>query len=112
MNPFDIIVHNPVKIAVVALLVVLFGIVALTRLPMQLTPEVQTPTLTIETMWPGGSPQEVERVITMEQEEQLTGIEGLVKMSSTSSNSSSRITLARSLAEGEQSFATGPRLPD
>jgi hydrophobic/amphiphilic exporter-1 (mainly G- bacteria), HAE1 family len=93
MKFFDIIVQNPVKIAVVALLVVLFGTVALTRLPMQLTPEVQTPTLTIETMWPGGSPQEVERVITMEQEEQLKGIEGLIKMSSTSSNSSSRITL-------------------
>jgi HAE1 family hydrophobic/amphiphilic exporter-1 len=102
MRFFDLIVHNPVKIAVITLLVVLFGVVALTRLPMQLTPEVQTPTLTIETQWPGGSPQEVERIITMEQEEQLKGLEGMVKMTSNSSNSTSRITLEFQLGTNMQ----------
>jgi HAE1 family hydrophobic/amphiphilic exporter-1 len=93
MKLVDFFIHNPVKVVVVALLLVLFGLVALTQLPLQLTPEVQSPTLTVETTWPGASPQEIERVITMEQEEQLKSVEGLVKISSTCSNSSSRITL-------------------
>ena len=42
-------VHNPVKVAVGVLLVALFGFIALMRMPMQLTPEVQIPTITIET---------------------------------------------------------------
>ncbi|MCA9266371.1 MAG: efflux RND transporter permease subunit, partial [Planctomycetales bacterium] len=66
---------------------------ALLRMPMQLTPEVQTPTITVETRWPGASPQEVEQEIVVEQEEQLKGVEGVTKMSSESSDSIGRITL-------------------
>ena len=46
-------VANPVKVAVGVLMLVLFGVLALMRMPMQLTPEVQTPTITINTRWPG-----------------------------------------------------------
>ena len=60
---------------------------------MQLTPEVQTPTLTIETFWPGASPQEVEREIVMEQEEQLKSVEGVTEMTSESADSRGMITL-------------------
>ena len=82
MGPVGAFVTNPVKVTVGVLLVALFGGIALTRMPMQLTPEVQTPTITIETLWPGASPQEVEREIVQEQEEQLKGVEGLRKMTS------------------------------
>ena len=86
-------VTNPVKVTVGALLVALFGVVALTRMPMQLTPEVQRPTITVETQWPGASPQEVEQEIVMEQEEQLKSAEGVTKMTSESSDSRGSITL-------------------
>jgi len=86
-------VHNPVKVAVGVLLVALFGAIALLAMPMQLTPEVQIPTLTIETVWPGASPQEVERQIVQEQEEQLKSVEGITKLSSESMDSMGRITL-------------------
>ena len=46
-----------------------------------------------ETRWTGASPQEVEREITLEQDEQLKSVEGLKKMSSESSDSRSRIIL-------------------
>lgn len=84
---------NPVKVAVGVLLVALFGSVALLRMPMQLAPEVQTPTLTVETNWPGASPQEIEQEIIIEQEEQLKSVEGLIKMSSESTDSKGSITL-------------------
>jgi len=93
MHLIESFVRNPVKVTVGVLLVAMFGIVSLDRMPMQLTPEVQTPTITIETRWPGASPQEIEREITLEQEEQLKSVEGLSKMSSESSDSRSRITL-------------------
>jgi HAE1 family hydrophobic/amphiphilic exporter-1 len=85
--------HNPVKVSVGVLLLLLFGLVALTRLPLQLTPEVQQPTLTVTTRWPGASPQEIEREIVQEQEDQLKGVEGVIKMSSECSDSQSRIVL-------------------
>ncbi|MCA9319987.1 MAG: efflux RND transporter permease subunit, partial [Planctomycetes bacterium] len=86
-------VNNPVKVSVGVLLLALFGLIALDRLPMQLTPEVQIPTITVTTRWPGASPVEVEREIVQEQEEQLKSVEGLVKLSSESSDSSGTVIL-------------------
>ncbi len=93
MNLVESFVRNPVKVAVGVLIIALFGLVALKNMPKQLTPEVQTPTITIETRWPGASPGEVEREIVQEQEEQLAGVEGVVKMSSESTDSAGKIEL-------------------
>ena len=49
-------VSNPVKVTVGVLLISLFGVVALERMPMQLTPEVQTPTITVEVVADDGLP--------------------------------------------------------
>ncbi|MEZ6092386.1 MAG: efflux RND transporter permease subunit [Pirellulaceae bacterium] len=86
-------VSNPVKVAVGCLMLSLFGVIALFRMPMQLTPEVDRPTITVETAWAGASPQEVEREIVQEQEEQLKSVEGLWKMTSESADSLGRIIL-------------------
>ncbi|TWT66832.1 Multidrug resistance protein MdtC [Posidoniimonas polymericola] len=99
MNIVESLVRNPVKVSVGVLLVVLFGTVAMTKLPMQLTPEVETPTLTITTRWPGASPAEVEQEIVIEQEDQLKGVEGVQKMSSESKDSSGEITLEFAVGE-------------
>ncbi|MFN0019158.1 MAG: efflux RND transporter permease subunit [Pirellulaceae bacterium] len=93
MNLIKTFVHNPVKVTVGVILLVLFGILSLFAMPMQLTPEVQVPTLTIETTWPGASPQEVEREIIQEQEEHLKSVEGVRKISSESMDSLGRVTL-------------------
>ncbi|MCA9187340.1 MAG: efflux RND transporter permease subunit, partial [Planctomycetales bacterium] len=93
MHPIQACLHNPVKVAVGALLLALFGFIAIFRMPMQLIPEVETPTITIETRWPGASPQEVEREIIQEQEEQLKSVEGVSKMTSESMDSMGRITM-------------------
>ena len=77
MQLLDFFVRSPVKVSVGVLLLALFGYVSFLRMPMQLTPEVQTPTITIETHWPGASPQEVEREIVLEQEEFLKSVKQL-----------------------------------
>ena len=93
MNLVASFVRNPVKIAVGVLLVTLFGLIALRDIPVQLVPEVQNPVISVETVWPGASPQEVEREIVQEQEEQLKGVEGVTKMSSESTDSRGTVTL-------------------
>jgi HAE1 family hydrophobic/amphiphilic exporter-1 len=86
-------IRYPVTTAVGVILVVLFGALALFRIPIQLTPDVDEPNITISTVWPGASPQEVEREIVDEQEDQLKSLEGLLRMESTSSDSQGQITL-------------------
>lgn len=93
MNLVEACVANPVKVAVGVILVMLFGVLALTSMPVQLTPEVQIPTITVDARWPGASPQEVERELVQPLEEQLRTVEGLVKLSSESSNSSGTVEM-------------------
>ena len=93
MQLIEAFVRNPVKISVGVLLVALFGFIALLRLPKQLTPEVEIPKISIQTNWRGASPEEVEREIVQEQEEQLQSVEGVTKLSAECSNSSGSITL-------------------
>ncbi len=93
MNLVHSAIRYPVSTTVGVLLVVLFGIVALVKLPVQLAPDVEKHEVTVDTMWPGGSPHEVEREIIDEQEEQLKGVEGLEKMFSESSYGQGKVIL-------------------
>jgi len=86
MNLIAACVANPVKAAVGVLLLALFGGLALLTMPVQLTPEVQIPTILVETRWPGASPREIEQEIIQPLEENLRSVEGLTKLSSTSGN--------------------------
>ncbi|MGD9850943.1 MAG: efflux RND transporter permease subunit [Nitrospirales bacterium] len=86
-------IRYPVSTIVGVLLVVLFGVVALVKLPVQLAPDVEKHEVTVDTVWPGGSPLEVEREIIDEQEEQLKGVEGLEKMFSESSYGQGKVIL-------------------
>ena len=93
MNLVHSAIRYPVSTTVGVLLVVLFGIVALVKLPVQLAPDVEKHEVTVDTRWPGGSPHEVEREIIDEQEEQLKGVEGLEKMFSESSYGQGKVIL-------------------
>ncbi len=86
-------IRFPVTTAVGVIFLVLFGFIGFFRLPIQLTPTVQEPEVTVVTVWPGASPQEVEREIVDEQEEHLKGLEGLTKMESSSADSQGTVTL-------------------
>ena len=103
MKLFESFIRNPVKVSVGVLIVALFGSISLLTMPKQLIPAVQNPVLSVETDWPGASPQEIEREIVQEQEEQLAAIEGLVKMTSRCRDSSAEITLE---------FAVGTNIED
>lgn len=93
MNVIQFAIRYPVTTTVGVILMVLFGLVSLIQLPIQLTPDVSKPQITISTRWQGASPKEVEREIVDKQEEQIKGVEGLEKMYGESSYDSAKITL-------------------
>jgi HAE1 family hydrophobic/amphiphilic exporter-1 len=86
-------IERPIAVIAAVLMVVMFGVVALFQIPIQLTPDVRKPIISLQTIWPGAAPAEVEREITNEQEEVLKGIEGLDEITSESQDGRSRISL-------------------
>ncbi len=86
--------NKPVSIAVAVILVVTFGLIGLDKLPVQLTPDVETPQITVQTSWGGATPFEIEKEILEKQEESLKGLRGLTRMESAAYNSFGEITLS------------------
>ena len=80
MNLIRLAINRPIAVVAAILMVLMFGLVALQTIPIQLTPDVRKPVLTIETYWPGAAPAEVEREIITQQEEVFKGLEGLNRM--------------------------------
>ncbi|SLM31495.1 Acriflavin resistance protein [Desulfamplus magnetovallimortis] len=86
--------NKPVSVAVAVILVVTFGLIGLGRLPVQLTPDVETPEITVQTVWGGATPFEIEKEIIEKQEEALKGLQGLSRLESSSYNSFGEVTLS------------------
>ena len=93
MRLVDTSIKRPVSVIVGVLFAALFGLISLFRIPVQLTPDVDRPIVTVTTVWPGASPEEVEQEIVQRQEEQLKSVEGLVLMTSESNDSRGVVTL-------------------
>jgi HAE1 family hydrophobic/amphiphilic exporter-1 len=86
-------IQLPVTVSVGAVLILLFGFISLFRVPVQLTPDVEAPKISVRTVWPGASPEEVEKEIIIPQEDKLKTLEGLKEMESESRDSSGNVTL-------------------
>ncbi|TVQ39656.1 MAG: efflux RND transporter permease subunit, partial [Geminicoccaceae bacterium] len=86
-------IERPVAVIAAVLMAVMFGAVALVSIPIQLTPDVDRPVITIETNWPGAAPVEVEREILNRQEDALAGLEGLDRIVGTASDGQAKIEL-------------------
>jgi hydrophobic/amphiphilic exporter-1 (mainly G- bacteria), HAE1 family len=86
-------ISKPVTVAVGMLLVLLFGLIGLIRLPVQLAPDTELPRIEVYTIWPGATPSEIENEVVEKQEDKLKSIQDLQKMESTSYNDFAQITL-------------------
>lgn len=76
--------HRPVAVLMVFLAAVVFGYFSIQRLPVNLMPELNYPTLTIRTEYPGAAPEEVENEISRPVEEAVGVVGGLSRISSIS----------------------------
>jgi multidrug efflux pump subunit AcrB len=84
---------NPVAVVVACLLLCIFGILSLARLPIQMTPEISRPEITVRTSWRASAPNEIESEIIEPQEDVLRSIPGLLQMQSSANYGSGYINL-------------------
>ncbi len=96
-------IQKPVTVAVGVIITIMFGAIGIQKLPIQLTPDVETPLITVNTAWYGATPYEIEKEIIEKQEKVLKGLTGLTKMESSSYNGFGAVTL---------SFKIGTNLDD
>ena len=87
-------IDRPIFAWVIAIILMLAGILALTQLPISRYPTIAPPSVTINANYPGASAQAVENSVTQIIEQSMTGLDGLDYLSSTSdSNGSVSVTL-------------------
>ncbi|SFS16811.1 efflux RND transporter permease subunit [Yoonia litorea] len=93
MNPIRLAIERPTAVMAVVIMAVLFGALALTRIPVQLAPDVRKPVVVVQTSWPGAAPAEIEREIVNPQEDAFRGLEGLERMTSRSRSGQGSVSL-------------------
>ncbi len=59
MNLIRLSIERPSAVIALVLMVVMFGVVALETIPIQLAPDVESPQITVTTIWQGAAPAEV-----------------------------------------------------
>src|SRR5246127_2614762 len=97
MNPSPIFILLPVRPPLPMVAIMLAGIVAFGFLPLSALPEVDYPTIQVQTFYPGASPEVMTSSVTAPLERQFGEMPGLNQMSSASSGGASVITLEFSL---------------
>jgi multidrug efflux pump len=97
MNPSRLFIERPVATALLMLAILLAGLMAYRLLPLSALPEVDYPTISVTTLYPGASPDVISTTVTAPLERQFGQMPGLNQMTSTSSGGASVITLRFSL---------------
>ena len=97
MNPSRIFILRPVATSLLMVAILLAGIVAYRQLPLSALPEVDYPTIQVQTFYPGASPEVMTSSVTAPLERQFGQMPSLNQMSSQSSAGASVITLQFSL---------------
>jgi multidrug efflux pump len=99
MSPSGPFIRRPVATALLMLAIVLAGLVGYKFLPLSALPQVDFPTIQVQTLYPGGSPEVMARTVTAPLERNFGQMTGLQRMSSTSAAGVSVITLQFGLGQ-------------
>lgn len=86
-------VKNPAAVLVIIALVFMFGIIAMLKLPIQLTPDIEQPQISIGTGWRAAAPEEVESVIIEPQENVVKNTRGVTDVTTNIQRGFGNITL-------------------
>ena len=86
-------IERPVAVLALILLTVLFGIVALRNIPIQMSPDIEKPILEVRVAWPGASPEDVDREVVARLESELSGLNGVDELVSSSRRGRASVTL-------------------
>jgi HAE1 family hydrophobic/amphiphilic exporter-1 len=86
-------IQRPVMMTMLCAIVILIGGISLTRLPVDLLPDVSQPSINVRVNYTGVGPLEMEELITRPLEQQLSAVAGLERMNSTSNEGNVNISL-------------------
>jgi multidrug efflux pump len=89
----EICIRRPVFATVMSLMIVLVGAISFTRLTVREYPKIDTPVVSVRTVYKGASPQVIESQITVPIEDSISGIEGVRTVKSVSREEVSQITV-------------------
>src|SRR3954463_2941949 len=99
MSPSGPFIRRPVATSLLMLAIVLAGLLGYRFLPLSALPQVDFPTIQVQTLYPGGSPEVMARTVTAPLERQFGQMTGLSRMSSTSAAGVSVVTLQFGLGQ-------------
>ncbi|MCE9613518.1 MAG: efflux RND transporter permease subunit [Lentisphaerae bacterium] len=94
----EISIKRPVLATMMSLVLVLFGLVALSRLPVRELPDIDPPLVNVLTVLPGANAEVVETEVTEKLEEAINSIEGIKQLTSESREQVSSITIEFNLS--------------
>src|SRR5258708_40378502 len=86
-------IQRPILATMMNLVMVLFGIIGLTRLPVRELPDIDPPIVSVSTVYPGANAQVVETEVTERLEEAINNIEGIKTLRSESREAFSSIVI-------------------
>jgi HAE1 family hydrophobic/amphiphilic exporter-1 len=86
-------IHRPVTMFMISFVVILLGAISLGRLPVDLMPESEFPSISVRVNYSGVGPLEMEELVTRPIEQAVSAIAGLEQVNSTSSEGSSMVRL-------------------
>ena len=109
MKISDMSIRRPVLASMISLALVLFGVIGYTQLAVREFPDVDAPIVSVSTVLPGANPQVVESAVTDILEEELSTVEGLRTLTSSSGEGVSNITLEFNLERGVETAAQDTR---
>ncbi|HEX8481171.1 MAG TPA: multidrug efflux RND transporter permease subunit [Allosphingosinicella sp.] len=121
MNISRFFIERPIFAAVIAVFITLIGAFAYPQLSLSQYPEIAPPTITINTAYPGASAETMAETVAAPIEQEVNGVEGMLYMSSSSTNGAAGITVtfeagtdldaAQVLVQNRVALAE-PRLPE
>jgi len=89
----DTAIRKRTSVFVLALMILIFGMIAYFTIPRESAPDVTPPYVFITTNYPGVAPEDIEQSITIPIEKKLKGLEGIKKIQSSSSEGASSISI-------------------
>lgn len=109
MNLSELSIHRPVLATVFVLVIILFGVIGYTSLPVREYPNVDNPIITVTVSYPGANAEVIENQITEPLEQNINGIPGIRSLTSQSSQGRSRITVEFELSVDMETAANDVR---
>lgn len=86
-------VNRPIMIYMFTTVLILLGVVSFVRLPVDLMPETQYPTLSVRAEYPGVAPEEMENLVTRPLEASLSAAPGIYRINSTSAEGTANVRI-------------------